>query len=125
MHRGARARLFQFASRNRRPLTNAEQILWDALSNKQLNGWKFRRQHPCGTYILDFYCHQAGLCIEVDGAYHLQPEQKELDEIRTKYLQEAGIRVLRFTNQDVAFDLPKVLQAIKFELGKGHQGPCI
>lgn len=117
MHRWAHAKLFRFAQQNRRPLTPAEQALWEVLSNKKLDGWKFRRQHPCGSYILDFYCHQARLCVEVDGGYHHEPDQQEADVIRTAYLEEAGIRVLRFANSEVMGDLNGVVGEIRRALG--------
>ena len=112
MHHGARARLFRFAQRNRRPMTPAEQRLWEAIRNRQLGDWKFRRQHPYGVYILDFYCHAARLCVEVDGEYHASPEQQAADVQRMAYLEAAGIRVLRFSNVQVTAHLEEVLDGI-------------
>jgi len=120
MHRWARPKLFGFAKRNRRPMTAAEQKLWEALSGRKLGGHKFRRQHPCGSYVLDFYCHKGQLCVEIDGAYHLSPEQHHADEARDAYLNEQGIRVLRFPNESVLEDLPGVLKEIESVLNGGH-----
>lgn len=87
----------------RHPQTPAEATLWRALRNRQ-TGFKFRRQHPIDRFIVDFYCAQAKLLIEVDGASHLQPNQEEYDKVRTKYLEELGYKVIRFTNDDVRYN---------------------
>jgi very-short-patch-repair endonuclease len=84
----------------RQPQTAAEATLWCALRNRNLR-YKFRRQHPIDNFIVDFYCAQARLCIEVDGAIHLERSQQEYDTARTSYLEELGYRVTRFTNNDV------------------------
>jgi len=116
LHKGADKKLFGFARENRKKLTEAEQILWQHLRNKQLNGFKFRRQHPLGKFIADFYLHEAKLVIELDGNYHTQEEQKEYDFGRTYEMKELGIQVLRFTNNEVLKDIEKVLQTIKSHL---------
>src|SRR4051794_22135472 len=79
--------------------TPAEQKLWAVVRGKQLYGHKFRRQHPIGRFIADFYCAEARLVIELDGESHAA--QQEYDAIRTAYLQAQGYRVIRFTNQAV------------------------
>lgn len=79
-------------------LTDAEQRLWPSLRDRRMGGFKFRRQHPIGTYIVDFYCHQARLAIEIDGGQHNQDDQRLYDERRTAYLEAQGIHVLRFWN---------------------------
>jgi very-short-patch-repair endonuclease len=76
--------LLQAARELRHPQTPAEQKLWSRLRNRQLNGFKFRRQHPIDRFIIDFYCDEAKLCIEVDGDSHA--EQIEYDQARTVYL---------------------------------------
>jgi len=87
------------ASRERRThLTDAELKLWRRLRGRQL-GVKFRRQHPFKGYVLDFVCLEQGLVVEVDGAQHA--EQQARDEARTLVLREAGMRVLRFWNNEV------------------------
>lgn len=92
--------------------TPAEQILWQALRGRRLAGLKFRRQHPFGPFVLDMFCVEHQLVIEVDGGVHLSPKQTAYDEARTEYLSERGLRVLRFTNEEVLHSLPSVLQHI-------------
>ncbi|WP_420128758.1 endonuclease domain-containing protein [Longimicrobium sp.] len=88
----------------------AEEVLWGALQKKQVAGLKFRRQHPVDRFVLDFYCPSHKLVIEVDGGVHDQ--QAERDAERTKVLQAYGYRVLRFRNEQVLHELPKVVQEI-------------
>jgi very-short-patch-repair endonuclease len=83
----------------RKNLTRSEEILWSCLRGRKQKKMYFRRQHPYGIYILDFYCFKANLAIEVDGGIHLN--QVEYDDERTKYLESSGLTVLRFNNQDV------------------------
>ena len=113
MHHDARAILFQFAWRHRENPTQAEAKLWEVLSNKKLDGHKFRRQHPIGKFILDFYCHASKLAVEVDGGYHFTTEQAELDQNRTKVLESLGINVIRFTNEQVLNHLSAVVEDIR------------
>ncbi|HEX9826358.1 MAG TPA: endonuclease domain-containing protein [Flavobacteriaceae bacterium] len=115
MHDGAVPEIFRNAARLRENMTKPETLLWEYLKNKPL-GFKFRRQHPIGTYILDFYCHKKRISIEVDGSYHQRLEQKEKDKERTDYLQSIGIRELRFDNQEVLKHLQNVIQKIETEL---------
>ncbi len=82
-------------------MTPAEKRLWSALRNKQLDGLKFRRQHPVGNFILDFYCPACKLVIEVDGKIHDRPSQINRDRARTAKLMEYGYTVLRFRNEQV------------------------
>jgi len=93
--------------------TPAEQKLWPHLRNRQLNGLKFRRQHPIDRFIIDFNCDEAKLCIEIDGDSHA--EQIEYDEARTAYLNELGYTVIRFTNREVFNQCEAVLQHIAEE----------
>ncbi len=92
--------------------TKAEDILWDYLRNKKL-GVKFRRQHSIGGYILDFYCIEKKLVIEVDGEIHNKSENKEYDEIRDRFFVDMGFTVLRFTNQEVENNIDLVMEKIK------------
>jgi very-short-patch-repair endonuclease len=96
----------------RREMTPQERKLWQRLRGKQLFGVKFRRQHPVDRFILDFYCYQHNLAIEIDGHSHYQPEQQAYDEARTDWLAQYGIRVIRFTNRDVDTNLEGVLGEI-------------
>ena len=108
------ALLKNYARENRQPLTESEDTLWQALRNRQLE-FKFRRQHPIGTYIADFICLEKNLIIEVDGEIH--SKQKEKDEERTKVLNELGFDVIRFTNAEVSKSLDTVKAVIKKKLG--------
>ncbi len=96
----------------RRPMTPHEQILWKRLRNRQLNGMKFRRQHPIGRFILDFYCHEHQLAIELDGDSHADVGQQQYDGSRTGWLNDQGIRVIRFTNREVEHNLEGVLEEV-------------
>jgi very-short-patch-repair endonuclease len=119
MHHNASYKLFEYAVENRKNQTEAEKVLWSALKNKKLGGFKFRRQHPLATYILDFYCHEAKLCVEIDGGYHQKKSQKEYDEIRTSLLEiEGGITVIRFSNEQVLTSFNSVTTQILENLVK-------
>ena len=99
------------AVNNRKTPTDAETLLWQCIRDRQL-GLKFRRQHAIGDYIADFICLEISLIIEVDGEYHNSEEQQEKDTIRTKYLNEQGFYVLRFTNNEVINQTEWVLKSI-------------
>ena len=100
----------------RASMTDAEKILWNRLRKKQLNGKYFRRQHPYNIYILDFYCFEANLVIEVDGEIHLK--RRIYDKERTRFLKSSGAQVLRFTNKDIETKLEWVLNKINKYLKK-------
>ncbi|MFV8464668.1 endonuclease domain-containing protein [Flavobacterium sp. LB1P62] len=93
--------------------TEAEEKLWLAVRNNQIEGYKFRRQHPLSIYIADFYCHPLKLVIEIDGGYHLTEEQQLLDVKRTNDIEFQGLKVIRFTNEEVLMHLPEVIAKIK------------
>lgn len=112
MHEGAKPILFQRAQGLRKRETEAEKILWEKLSNKQL-GVKFRRQHPLYRFIVDFYCHELRLVIELDGSIHDLIEQAEYDEFRTMLINQLDIKVIRFKNDEVFEKMDKVLEAIR------------
>jgi very-short-patch-repair endonuclease len=95
------ARVVLTARRLRGQLTDAELALWTALRDGRLQVIKFRRQHPFGPYVLDFFCVQAQLAVGLDGSVHDQPEQKEYNRERTDYLAAHGLRVLRFRNEEL------------------------
>lgn len=96
----------------RQTATDAENLLWKLLRNRQVNGAKFRRQQPFGSYILDFYNFEARLAIELDGGGHAEPKQARHDAERTKALNAAGIRVIRFWNHEVLKETEAVLRVI-------------
>ena len=92
--------------------TESEKILWSLLRNRQLKGKKFRRQHAFADYTLDFYCHECKLAIELDGSIHTIKENQEYDIARTNLLNEYGIKVIRFWNNEVLQDVDKVVERI-------------
>ena len=96
-------------------MTKPEAMLWSLLRGKQVDDLRFRRQHPVGPFVLDFYCTSARLCVEVDGPSHDDPSASEHDAKRTAWLNEQGIRVLRFSADQVedSHNLVKILEAIK------------
>jgi len=96
----------------RRNSTDAEVVLWKRLRNRKFTGYKFRRQHVVGDFIIDFYCAAAKLAIEVDGGGHAAMRQAAYDAHRTSMLEGRGIRVLRFWNHDVLQQTGAVLEEI-------------
>ncbi len=104
-----------FSRANRIAPTDAEYVLWRYLRNRQL-GVKIRRQHVIGEFIADFVCIEKQLIIEVDGEYHFSPEQKEEDSRRSQILQSLGYNVIRFTNEEVLFNIEHVICVIKERL---------
>jgi very-short-patch-repair endonuclease len=103
--------LLERAREMRHPQTPAEATLWHGIRNRNL-GYKFRRQHPIDRFIIDFYCAQAKLCIELDGESHLEADQMEYDAARTEYLEYLGYKVIRFTNNDVRYNVQAVVDEI-------------
>ena len=104
----------------RREMTPAEKVLWQALRGNALDGAYFRRQHAIGTFILDFYCAGSKLAVEVDGGSHLG--RAAYDAARTRWLEsEHGIRVMRFTNDDVLRGLDAVVETIREALGANKE----
>ena len=95
-----------------RRMTPPETRLWDRLRGKRLAGLKFRRQHPIGPYILDFYCPSARLAVEVDGRSHDRPDRVAHDRRRTAWLRERNIRVIRLAAESVRTELDGVLDFI-------------
>ena len=110
--------LHPHSKRLRRDQTDAERKLWMRLRDRQLNGLKFRRQQPVGRYVVDFFCPESRLVIELDGGHHTL--QIEADQRRTDFLTKAGYRVLRFWDNDVLSDTEAVLQKIVEELNTPH-----
>ena len=113
LHKNANPKLYEFGRSLRKGMTGAENKLWEHLRSKKLNGLKFRRQHPLHNYIADFYCHEKKLVIEIDGAVHTTKDNAEYDKGRTFELQELGVTVIRFWNDEVIDDLEGVLEKIK------------
>ncbi len=96
----------------RQEMTPEEELLWEALRRNQ-QGAHFRRQQIIAGFIVDFYCHAAGLVVEVDGAEHDAPEQKAMDARRDQALREMGLRVMRFRNRSISTRLPQMLERIR------------
>ena len=119
MYYGATNETFHFAAELRKSMTDAEKILWSILRKNQM-GFKFRRQHPIHRFIADFYCHALMLVIEIDGSFHDISNQKVYDIGRSDELQEFGIQVIRFRNEDilenplsVIYDIEAVIERLK------------
>jgi very-short-patch-repair endonuclease len=102
-----------FRKQLRNSLTAAEAVLWQNLKRRQLLGKKFRRQVSIGRYIVDFYCPEAGLVIELDGDRHFSITIDEYEAQRTKYLEEESLRIIRFENKELYQNLEGVLESIK------------
>jgi len=100
----------------RNSMTPGEKVLWHYLRKKKFSGYIFRRQHPISKFIVDFYCHKARLVIEVDGKIHDNPENKEYDQNRTTELENLGLRVIRFKNEDVLNKINKVFEILENEI---------
>ena len=92
--------------------TDAEQLLWGLVRDRRFAGKKFRRQHPIGRYILDFYCHECRLAVELDGGQHNDEETRSRDDRRSRFLSEQGVRVVRFWNHDVLLQTDSVLESL-------------
>ncbi len=104
--------LFGLAKELRNHVTNAEMVLWSYLRTKP-DGFKFRRQQPLGIFIADFYCHRLKLVIEIDGSIHKKKEVAEHDRYRQRLIEEDGINVVRFTNEQIETDLDHVISTIQ------------
>ncbi len=100
----------------RKNATDPEKLMWSLLRNRAVHDAKFRRQHPVASYVLDFYCNEAKLAIELDGSQHNEDEQIKYDEERTKILEEQGIKVIRFWNSEITNKTEEVLNVIWDEL---------
>lgn len=104
-------------------MTLPEVVLWQALRKRLLAGARFRRQHPVGPYILDFYCEAARLAVEVDGSGHEHPDQARHDARRTDWLNQRGIAVHRVPARDVLGDLSGVLEGVRRRVRGGDVPP--
>jgi len=113
---GAKPEMLQIARELRKNMTQAEIILWNKLRNRKLNGFRFRRQHPINVFVVDFFCYESMLVIEVDGDVHNDITQKDRDIERAKILKEFGIKEIRFKNNEVLNDISSVLEKIKMVL---------
>jgi guanylate kinase len=114
--------LLERAREMRRHPTQAESLLWQHL-RRNPEGIKFRRHHPVGPFIVDFFCSRASLAIEIDGEYHFDDQQVEDDSTRTEALLEHGVDVIRFSNKNVMEDLGGVLEKIWHEVRERSPSP--
>jgi chorismate synthase len=111
-------KLKEFARENRQSQTETEELLWQTVRNRQVGGYKFRRQHPIAGFIPDFVCLEKRLIIEIDGTYHNAEEQKKYDEARAEWLKEHQFKLLRFTNEQIKNDMRSVVTTISETLLK-------
>jgi very-short-patch-repair endonuclease len=102
--------LLEFCRHFRKHPTATEAMLWECLRDRRLHGFKFRRQHPIGRYIADFYCEELKLIIEIDGSIHDQIDQAEYDAVRQQELEDQGCTVVRVTTDDVKNRLAEILR---------------
>ncbi len=109
--------LYDRRKESRNNSTPEEILLWLELKNSKTS-FKFRRQHSIGGYIADFYCPEKKLIIEIDGPQHFKKDNKEYDKVRTEYFKGLDIKVLRFTNKEIATETQKVVAQIKNHLAK-------
>ena len=121
--------LLKLARKLRTEQTDAEQLLWHLLRNRRFFKVKFRRQHPVAPYVLDFYCHEERLGIELDGGQHNEPDKRRVDAERTAFLKSKGIRIIRFWNNEVLQETEAVLERLYHTLtpalsqGEREEGP--
>ena len=113
LHKEAIGKLYQYGRELRKESTKAEKLLWAELRNRKLNGLKFRRQHPLDKFIVDFYCNEKKLVVELDGSVHEEKINKDYDEARTAMLAGLNVIVLRFQNEEVINNLKDVLNKIR------------
>ncbi|EXS67997.1 endonuclease domain-containing protein [Sphingobium sp. Ant17] len=112
-----RRQISPHASRLRRDMTDVERAVWRALRNRQLEGFKFRRQATVGPFVVDFLCVEVAMVIEIDGGQH----SEEADRARTGFLEARGLRVMRFWNSDVVDNFDGVIEAIRIALLKNEK----
>lgn len=111
MFEGANYLVFELAKGLRQNMTPEENVLWLYLK-EGVKGFRFRRQHPIGTYIADFYCHKIKLIIEADGKIHDKEENKKYDKQRENDLKNMGYNIIRFTNEEIKNNIQNVLARI-------------
>jgi very-short-patch-repair endonuclease len=104
--------IFDICRKLRKRQTNAERLLWKHLRKRQLKGLKFRRQHPLGRYIADYYCPEARLVVELNGKMHDHENQQEYDKMRNEIIEVHRIKVLRIKNEEIEQNIGKVLKKI-------------
>ncbi len=121
MYFGAKPETFEAARILRKNMTLSEKLLWEKLKLKQICGVRFRRQHPIDFFIVDFYCHEARLVVEIDGEIHNQ--RREYDDGRSAEMEKYFIKVIRFTNSEVESNIEWVINKIEDETRSRIQSP--
>ena len=116
MYYGADSNTLRAAHILRRSMTKSEAVLWKRLKDRKLFKVKFRRQHPVNIFIVDFYCHEYKLVIEVDGDIHNDEIACQYDSGRTEVLNKFGLKVIRFTNDQILYSLDSVIKKIQREI---------
>jgi len=110
--------------RLRSTMTGTETLLWSKLRARQFHGLKFRRQHGIGPYIVDFYCPEQSLVIEIDGDSHADADQILKDQLRDKYFQSLGLHVIRYCNDDIVKNLDGALEDLAGKISSGSTSPA-
>jgi very-short-patch-repair endonuclease len=118
------ADLLLFARELRRTQTDAESLMWLLLRGRRLLGFKFRRQHPVPPYVLDFYCDELLLAVELDGGQHNEGSAAAKDQVRTEFLQSKGITVARYWNPDVLAHPDEVLEDLYRRMESARPSPA-
>ena len=121
MYYKAKPEIFDTARILRKNMTNSEKLLWERLKGKQICGLRFRRQHPIDMFIVDFYCHEVRLVLEIDGEIHNM--QKEYDGARTAEIERYGVKVMRFKNVEIERDIDNVVKKIEAFVAECLQVP--
>jgi very-short-patch-repair endonuclease len=111
MYYNAKPSIIEAARLLRESMTRSEELLWEKLKGKQIRGLRFRRQHPIDIFIADFYCHKVRLVVEIDGEIH--NSQRDYDIGRSAEMGKYDIKVIRFTNGEVEFEIENVLSKIE------------
>jgi very-short-patch-repair endonuclease len=114
MFYGAKPIIFERAKYLRENMTDTEKILWNELKLNKIDGYRFKAQHPIDIYVVDFYCHKAKLVIEIDGKMH--EFQKNEDISRADEIKSFGLKVIRFSNNDIRKNLTNVIEKIRKEV---------
>ena len=118
MYYGADSNTLRAAHILRKSMTKAEAVLWKKLREKNVFNTKFRRQHPISIFIVDFYCHEYKLVIEVDGDIHNDEIASQYDLGRTEVLNKFGLKVIRFTNNQILYNLDSVIKKTQRGIAK-------
>jgi very-short-patch-repair endonuclease len=121
MYYNAKPSIIEAARLLREDMTRCEDLLWERIKGKQICGLRFRRQHPIDIFIADFYCHRIRLVVEIDGEIH--NSQKDYDIGRSAVMEKYDIKVIRFTNEDVEFNIEKVIHNIEIIIKERISSP--